>query len=594
MSFQKCWIVLLLCLTYQVHCKAASQLTEHKATDHAPTKTQLLSTDLVQQLERKIPKNRYTQWLLDFLLVHSQTPRYEPTIDLYIPYTGQLIGLIQLDKQGVVHAQTSGGKRLASRMLPTTQDWVILNQLSFVSGDTIAPQQLIASQERLNALTYIKAAQITVQADPRHRDTVNVHIATKDRFPIDLTPSLKKPSLSLTHKNLFGWGHLGQCQVFYEQGIGYNLMYSAPHAGISSEFKYLNTAKKGIKRFRVFKKFTAQPGYAGKVEISNNKKEQEWILDGSTYPQSISSSWRQQRVWLGATFKSRFVHEDHPGRLFFTGKVARLYFKERPETTKSINRHFHNHILVVGSIGFSDKQHYEAQRVYSVGTIEHIPYGSKVNLMGGYQCGEFVNRPCLRLDVAQGRHIQQLGHLYGAVHASGFWHKKAVEQGIVQLQLDYFTPLLGIGNQWIRQFVKLDYLAGYNMFTGELISTNRNKVATKFQDPFPGGTQRLYLGVETVLLTPRLVAGCQVAALGFIDMVRLKNDRGSVQQSSFCKALGVGFRCAHPHFSLGTLQVKTGYAPITKTMLFTIDIVAAGPLGNLDIGEPEVMSFQAY
>lgn len=596
MPLRKYWIILLLYFIGQVSVTLAKPLTKPKKVPDDKANNALLSEDLAQQLERKLLKNKFTQWLLNLLFV-PLTPQKQPTIASYLPYQGMQIGRIQLDKQGALHAKAFENRHLVNIILPTTRDGVIWDLLSFASGGIIIPQQLIASQERLNKCAHIKEAEITVQEREDSRDAVDVHIATQDQFPISLGLDIDKPSLLVTHNNLFGWGHLLENRLLYDQGPGYSVTYRVSDikkTGITSALQYLTAPQKGIKKFSIDRHFTNQPDYAGRVEISKTRRIKQRILDGDTNPQLTSFSWHEQRIWLGTAFNIWPTEDSHHERLFLTGKVAHKQFIERPDVSKSTNRYFHNYVFGVGSLGLTNKKYDEDQRVYGVGNTEKIPYGSKVNLIGGYQLGEFVNRPYLRLDMAQGGSVQQLGHLYGAVKVGGFWHKKSVEQGIVQLQLSYFTPLLGVGGQGMRQFIRLEYLAGHNMFTGELISTNPHKVSKTFKDPFPGGIQRLYLGLETVLFTPIRVAGCQVAALGFVDAVRLQDAQGRVQQRSFCKALGVGFRCAHPRFSFGTLQVKIGYAPITQNMTFSISTVIASPLDDLDISEPEMIPFQEY
>ena len=596
MPLRKYWIILLLYFICQVSLTWAKPLTKPEKLPNDKANNALLSEDLAQQLERKLPQNKFTQWLLNFLFVPS-TPQKQRKIASYLPYQGMHIGRIQLDKQGAWNAKSSGNKQLIHIFLPTTRDGVIWDQLSFASGGIIIPQELIASQERLNKCAHIKEAEITVQEREDSRDTVDVYVATQDQFPISLGLDIDKPSLLVTHNNLFGWGHLLENRLLYDQEPGYSVTYRVAEikkTGITSTLQYLTAPKKGIKSVGVFRDFTNHTDYAGRVEISKTRRLKQRILDGDTSPQLTSFSSHEQHIWLGTTFNIWPVEDSHHECLFLTGKVAHKQFIERPDVAKSTNRYFHNYVFGAGSLGFSNKKHYEDQLVYGVGNAEKITYGSKVNLIGGYQLGEFVNRPYLRLDMAQGGSMQQLGHLYGAVKVGGFWHEKSVEQGIVQLQLSYFTPLLGVGRQEMRQFIRLEYLAGHNMFTGELISTNPHKVSKTFKDPFPGGIQRLYLGLETVFFTPIRVAGCQVAALGFVDAVRLQDAQGRVQQRSFCKALGVGFRCAHPRFSFGTLQIKVGYAPITQNMTFAISTVIASPLDDLDIGEPEMIPFQEY
>jgi hypothetical protein len=598
MFLRKSWIVLLLYFTFQVTSLSAKQrLTAHEEVCNDTANNALLSTeDLVQLFGKKLPKSKFTQWLLNLLVTHPQALQDKLTIASYLPYDGHTIGLIQLDKQGALRADTVAWKHLASMILPTTKDWVILAQLSFVPGDIIVPQKLMASQERLNKLLHIKKVTFTVKEREDSSHTVDVYITIKDRFPI--TPGLDadKPGVSITHNNLFGWGHLLQNKFLYDQGLGYSITYSVPNtkrSGGIGRLQYLHTQKKSIKKLLIRKTFTDQTNYAGKIEATKTRKVEWRILDGNASPQTTTFSFYYQCVWLGTAFNIYPSDDRHEGRLFLTGKLTHQHYFQRPEVTKSANRYFHHRVFGAGSLGFANKRHYKDQLVYGVGSVEIIPYGRKVNITGGYQFGEFVNRPYLRLDIAQGRRTRQLGHLYSAASIGGYWYKKAVEQGILQLQLGYFTPLLGMGNQWIRQFIRLNYLAGYNMFTGELISTNINKVSASFRDPFVGGTQRFHLGFETVLLMPMHFAGCQVAALGFVDAVRLQDAQGKVQQNSFCKALGIGFRCAHPRFSFGTLQAKVGYSPLTQNMNFTINMTAS-PSDDLDIGEPGVILFQEY
>jgi hypothetical protein len=203
MSFRKSWIVLIGCLIHTAPLASAKQLSAHHTTNDA-----LLSEDLVQKLRQKCPKNKLTEWLLSLLFTQPQAPRNKMTLASYVPYAGKTIGLIRLEKAGPLRTEACTWKRLAGIVLTTTQDWVILGQLSFVSGAKIVPQQLIDSQERLSNLAHIKDAQITVQECSNSKDHVDIHIITKDRFPISLDLALDKPSLSLTHNNLFGWGHL--------------------------------------------------------------------------------------------------------------------------------------------------------------------------------------------------------------------------------------------------------------------------------------------------------------------------------------------------------------------------------------------------
>jgi len=131
------------------------------------------------------------------------------------------------------------------------------------------------------------------------------------------------------------------------------------------------------------------------------------------------------------------------------------------------------------------------------------------------------------------------------------------------------------------------------MLTGELISTHMHKVSAYLRDPFPGGTQRIHLGLETVLIPPRLFLSYRVAALGFVEGVRLQDAQGKVKQNSFCKALGIGFRGTHSNSSAGTLQVTLGYSPLVQNWCLAFSITTT-PSSGLEIGEPNTISFHQY
>ena len=596
MRLRNSWIFFFFFLIYTVPLLLpAQELAIHKELSYnLPTHDLILSEQLTQQLKKRYLRNKSTRWLFKLLFTDTPGSQKKLFVAPYLPYEGKTIGLIQLDKQKGWNVDAFTWKRLASIVLMTTKDWVILDELSFMSGDSVVLQHLIDSQDRLNKLPHIKQARITVQERNGSDDTVDIRIYTKDRFPISLDINPNKSALSITHHNLVGWGHVLKNEFLYDQGIGYGITYRAPNikqSGIIGELQYRSTQKKGIKRLRVFKNFTDEFPYAGKIEANKTRQTKRRVLDGSTRPQKTSFSFHHQCIWLGTTMG--LGGKNHQGRFFLIGKVDRQHFVQRPTVTQSTNRYFHHYVFGAASLGVSNKRHYKDRLVHGVGGIENIPYGSKLNLIGGYQFGEFVNRPYLCLGFAQGRRTAKLGHLYGAVQVGGFLHKKEVEQGILQLRLAYFTPLLGIGHQWIRQFIRINYLGGHNMLTGELISTNLQPVARNMKDPFPGGTKRLHLGLETVLLTPRRFAGCQVAALSFIEAVKLQDAQGKVRQSSFCKALGIGFRCAHPRLAFGSLQIKLGYSPLTQNMYFTINTMTTVS-DNLDIGEPGTIPFQEY
>jgi hypothetical protein len=132
------------------------------------------------------------------------------------------------------------------------------------------------------------------------------------------------------------------------------------------------------------------------------------------------------------------------------------------------------------------------------------------------------------------------------------------------------------------------------MFTGNRLSTHTKRVPKEEADLFPPGTKRLNLRLETVWWPSRLIAGCRIALLGYLNAVALYDAHQISQQSTFCESLGLGLRVGHERFSFGTLQFKLGYKPTLQTMEFSIGKPINLSSEELTIDEPRTIEYPYY
>ena len=149
--------------------------------------------------------------------------------------------------------------------------------------------------------------------------------------------------------------------------------------------------------------------------------------------------------------------------------------------------------------------------IYGYGRTEDIPYGFRVELIGGRQWEEKLGpRDYWGLrgywGNLVGNHYVEVGAAVGSFFASDYTPQQAVVIG----QLKYFTPLLRVRTSYIRQFGTLSATMGFNRLEGERealryekqqgigirgLSTNSwltgyNRLALEFRDcivhaPFP-------------------------------------------------------------------------------------------------------------
>ena len=592
---KRCIIYLLFLFLPTVASHGASDTTESKNIKQY-LHILWLQEDLDEYLRKKCHKNKLLQKLISLIFIEPHILRQPKQQPLFLIYEGKKIGNIQLSRRGIFDPKKNLWTRAISIVIPKTRHWVIKEQLHFKKDDRLSAQKLTNSQHRLDKLPFLSKSNFTIHKNSNYKDTVNVHVTTQDQFPITPSIDMAEMKLFITHNNLMGWGHKLEGQFSYNHRLEHGYTYQATNikrSGITSKLQYFDGQKKGIVGLKIFRAFNEKNKYAGQIDVSYVRKEKERFLDGFTNLQVTPWSYYDQKFWLGRTFE--LPQNDHQAKIFLIGSATCKYFEKRPRVMASgqfRNAFFHhNRLFLTGTIGFRLLKRYKNQPIGTLGTVEYIPCGNKIMLTGGYQRGEFVDRPYLRIDITQGRHINRIGHLYSNINIGGFSHKQSIEQGIINLHLGYNTPLLTLGKKSFRQLIKLKYLAGFNMFTGELISTNEYKVAADFKDPFVGGTKRIQLTSETTIFTSKRLLGCKTAALGFVEAVQLQDDQNRVRQSVLCKALGIGLMLAPPRFIFDALQVKLRYYPIVDDIGWEVGGRVACEFGDFCVGGPSTIPF---
>jgi hypothetical protein len=590
-----------LCLVYCIVLLAffgEAHAQEQKPLDRL-WNSRLLTEDLYVQLNRHWSHNPVGKLLLDIIFISPIIPPSPDSDISWHAYQGKVIGKICLHQLRVFGPKIEDSpikkswKKLGNFLFPPTKSWVIRRQLYFHAGDTVGESQLKSSLKSLKAHPYLQQVQLSIT--PQADDIVDVAVVTQDKFPIQAGIDPEKKLLEIKHQNLGGLGHTWINYFSYDQRFGYGFTYQIPTllgSAITGELSYLNTRKRQLKSIAVFQKFTQHAGYAGAADVGYRGRLEPRFLAGKDTITLTSYSSHEQNIWLGKSWQPQ--DSDKDGLFYTTARVYHQAFVKRPHVKQKRNQIFHNHSFMLGSWGFAHQHDYKAHFVYDVGQAENIPEGFKYNLIGGYQVGEFWNRPYAGLDIAQAKLIPNWGYLATNLNLGGFLGKQTIEQAAIKLSANYFSPIFNTQQYAMRQFISLNCLVGFNRFTGELLSMDNRQVTEEWLDPFPPGTKRVHLHLENVWWPSRLIAGCKIAISGYLNAVALYNGSQVVQQSSFCESLGLGLRVGHERFAFGTLQINLGYKPILHAMEFSISTPINLSSEALKIAEPGMIEYRYY
>jgi hypothetical protein len=510
-------------------------------------------------------------------------------------YQNKLISHVYVSQVGVVQRFVEDNylqqlyKKIAYPLFPPTKSWVINSRLTFKVGDLVDVQQLQRSLESLRKLPYIKQAELHII--PHNANTVAIRVATEDKLPIQVGLDQKRKIIKVQHCNVAGWGHTWINYFSYDKKFGYGFTYqwAIPVMGyLIGEINYLHTYAKRLKRVAIFQNFNQASPHAGMVEISKQRLYKAQRLDGRAKLVPIAYNFYYRNLWLGKTWASK--HLGLEGQFYVSARIEQKDFKGRPVVRPVHNRIFHNHIFMLASFGFAYQKPHNEHFVLHTGSVEPMLTGLKYNLIGGYQVGEFWNRPYVGIAVAKAQFIPKLGYLMGSSELGGFLRYPHLEQELVKLSVKYFTPLLASKHYRIRHFFKVDYLAAFNLFTGECLSKDTKRKRGKGADAAPLNHQRLQVHLETVCWPKQLIAGCQVATLAFLEAVVLPHASSKIRY--FWRTLGFGFRIGHDRFSFGTIQANLSYNPSLRVIGFSIGTSINWCGEDFRIGEPKAIAYR--
>ncbi len=149
-----------------------------------------------------------------------------------------------------------------------------------------------------------------------------------------------------------------------------------------------------------------------------------------------------------------------------------------------------------------------------------------VKITAGKENNEFKQRNYLGLEASFGESSKKLGYFYMSAGIAAFLNKVETEQGIVSLNMKYFSNLIVLGKYKIRNFLYADYTRGFDRYIEDRIYFYTENGFSGFRNDSVWGTQRVTLSVESVVFSPVNIYGFKFAFFGFTDS---RNVSGSNQ-----------------------------------------------------------------
>jgi hypothetical protein len=550
-------------------------------------------------------------------LVAEDTVHTRLSTEPFQPYSGKIIRNISFNKlQPFGTSLRNQNPESANKMEKfgndihrITQDKVFRKYLLFKEGDFVNPDEFADNERIIRKLPFIQDAFLDIRETSPGSDSVDIILVSKDVFFLGLGGEVldfNAGNLEIFNPNLSGLGHELHT-VFHWDGerdhwMGNEIFYIINNIGgsfIDSKMRYANVFNTETYEFGLDRKFfTPDTKSAGALDIERTQAKRNIFLPDTIY-KSISIKYSLFDGWIGRSIllsrKQNLLQSR--SNLVFATRLYRTHFTERPEVTRSSLYSYQNNTTWLSSISYSAQSFFKSNLIRDFGRTEDIPQGTLFSLTAGPEFNEFGDRFYTGLSISHGRYLGNIGYIYSRIEGGGFFEEQDyVEQGVVNLKLDYFSNLFILNRFKLRHFISANYVRGIRRFDDEFVDLRDDYGIRGFRSREVTGTQKLAINYEATAFTPYYLYGFRFVLFGFADAGIIGPDIEPVHDGQFYSGFGLGVRIRNERLIFETISIRIGFYPnhpdIDPPLLLNIAGRERLNPENFRVKKPKIIGFR--
>ena len=515
--------------------------------------------------------------------------RAEQTVDPYAQYVDRDIEVIIIHpvlrftaKEDTTTSSMAWLSSLARRVSSYTRESVIRQYLLFERGDTLDPYALADSERMLRQLPYINDARLLVLPVGGAADGVAIIVEYRDRWPYGIAGRIKtqeRYEMNIYTSNLGGVGLLFDNKIIRnnlgDPQTGYRGILAKENLGgsfVDAMLEYEDSWQEldflvGLQRRQIHPAIHYVGGIA-------------WQVTDDRDNEGVPREFEDTSLWAGRVIQ---LSED---RTFATGlrrtltpalSYGRRWFRERPVTRADTNRAYHHSRILLAGLTDQRVTDYKTSYLFRMGEVEDVPAGMAVQLSGGYETGEYLNRTAWFFD-SGGSLVRERGDLLWADFAcGGYLRNGRLEDGLVDAMTVYITPLLGAGRYRHRTYVWLRYTLGLNQTGDTRLALGGSSLVRNLERLWVRGGQRLLTSLEFRLFTPWSLLGFRTMPFAYGDVGVVGDEDDPLFTNKIYSTLGLGVRLENPSIVLPAAEFRFGIVQNVDDRGFGV----AFNLGNL-------------
>jgi hypothetical protein len=437
-------------------------------------------------------------------------------------------------------------------------------------------------------------------------DSVDLYIRVYDVWSILITGALTQKFYAIDgrDKNFMGAGHQVQLKYRHDYTTGksnYNATYFIPNiydTYVNSTMYHSidenkNTAM-SVSLDRPF--YSVFTSWAGGISLQKNlNRGTLYDLDSTIFEQKYRSI--TQNYWVGRSwqlFKGK-TEEKRTTSFITSARYYRVHFQERAAEIYDSARINANEDFYMGGIGIAKRLYKQDNYIFRYGFIEDVPTGRAYSLVGGYQIREKIGR-----FYAGGRVYMANYHDWGYFNIyfeyGTFIRGRRTEEGCFSAGINYFSNIIKIGRWKLRQFIKPQYIIGFDRPDHDNLTLSNDYGIKGFNSFGIYGKERLSLTFQLQSYAPWNIIGFRFGPYLVSTVGMLGSQKSGFSRSPLYSSFGIGLLIKNDYLVTSHFQISLVFYPIIPGVgnnVIKVNPVKTSDFGfrGFDISQPTVISY---
>lgn len=537
-----------------------------------------VNSKFIDNMERTVKGSKLTRWLSSSIFVRDKdfTETDSTLKEDYSQYNGKTIRYVTVEGLGPYEVNDMYPEdstrnwltRVGEATHMDTRGFVLRNNLMVKDGDIFDNEMIINNLAYYRSLRYIYDAIAIVKPVP-DSDYVDIDFIVRDVWSIGFKLNrldLNNVNFELYDRNILGLGTELRAGLYYNRSdgsdhVGFRVMHTESNikgSFVGSKVEIVDKKDKKMRHASLERKVLPNLKTVGGLSYE--------YLDEKYYFLTIDTTYRVKKetadAWLGQVYN--IGAGSHSGQNRLAAMVRYEYRKLRnqmpfPDPYYDI---YEDRNLYIASLSFYKQQYYTDRLLFGFGIRENIPYGYNITMQAGHENHYYGNRFYTSLSAKFG---QQHRWGYTSIGGSigGYIHGGCLKNGLLEMNLAYFSPLAPLKNQAFRQFMYISYARGIRRGMGEgnflsytedlLFDLDNNN--RKYY-----GNNKLAISLESDFYSTVRLLGFRCVFFNFLDMTWIGN-KTAIFANDFLPGVGIGLRIRNDKLVFNTLQLKLGWYP---------------------------------